>query len=253
MYNYRWPSFSLGLADRLILIQFNWTFKGDFSGTKIHSQDSCRRSKGQKKMLKLLRTPCIRCMRRVCDVHICGGCAQDHAEQSRTERNRRRNGTHGAEKRELTAARGAACLLAHLSVLNLYVVSATGSAPTIPPPPPPVPSAGLAASERDGEAEKGTGSGKGREGANGSEEERRSPGQGEIYLPRESCGREIESRESDKPTTVGAHPPHYAHRSRDFNVPGETAACRSSRGGKMGPRPDAKRGINDNNLFMTYS
>lgn len=51
---------------------------------------------------------------------------------------------------------------------------------------------------------------------------------GERYIfPAEFCGREIESRESDKPRRGAQHPPHYAHRSRDFNVPLEMAACRA--------------------------
>jgi len=52
---------------------------------------------------------------------------------------------------------------------------------------------------------------------------REPQGTGEIYLPGRIAVAKS-SQESDKPTTE-AHPPHYAHRSRDFNVPLEMAAC----------------------------
>jgi len=52
---------------------------------------------------------------------------------------------------------------------------------------------------------------------------REAQGTGEIYLPGRIAVAKS-SQESDKPTTE-AYPPHYAHRSRDFNVPLEMAAC----------------------------
>lgn len=51
---------------------------------------------------------------------------------------------------------------------------------------------------------------------------------GRDISSRESCGLAKSSQESDKPTTKKAHPPHYAHRSCDFNVPLEMAACHST-------------------------
>ena len=51
--------------------------------------------------------------------------------------------------------------------------------------------------------------------------EREGRKSGEIYLL--SCGREIESRVG-QPTTK-THPLHYAHRSRDLNVPLEMVVC----------------------------
>jgi len=49
--------------------------------------------------------------------------------QNRTERNRmKRNSGERSVEARADCSRGAACLLAHLPVLNLYVVSATGSA-----------------------------------------------------------------------------------------------------------------------------
>lgn len=90
--------------------------------------------KDKKEMLKLLRTG-----HPVYDAYACAACIYAVAA-SRTVRNRAdRSGIEGETEHSGEAradcGRGAACLLAHLSVLNLYVVSATGSAPTIPPGP----------------------------------------------------------------------------------------------------------------------
>lgn len=103
-------------------------------------------------------------------------------------------------------------------------------------PSPLVPSS-RAPAEKDGESEKGTGSGKGwrrtrtRRGRESEKERGREAfagAHGERYIFPGRVAVAKSSQESpDKPTTVGAHPPHYAHRSRDFNVPRETAACRS--------------------------
>lgn len=96
-------------------------------------------------------------------VHICGELCEQNGVWSRTERSGIEEETEHSGERACSGearadcGRGAACLLAHLSVLNLYVVSATGSTPSHPPwsHPPGAPA------EKDGESEKGTGSGKG--------------------------------------------------------------------------------------------
>lgn len=213
----------------------------------------------------------MRCMRRVRGVHICGGCEQNRAERSGAERNRRRNGTHGAaneraaEKRELTAAQGRSMFIgASLSLKSLCCLR-DGVRSDCPPSPSP-PSRGSIGEASVGEGRRIREGHRLRKGTGRSELDavgrtrarRRAVRRGaleEIYLPRESCGREIESRESDKPTTVGAHPPHYAHRSRDFSVPRETAACRSvapSRGGKTGP-PSPLPTLHVELIIITYS
>lgn len=65
---------------------------------------------------------------------LCGGCETEHNRtENRTERNRaernRMKWNRSERSREAQAdCTAAACLLAHLGVLNLYVVSSTGSA-----------------------------------------------------------------------------------------------------------------------------
>lgn len=65
--------------------------------------------------------------------------AKQNGVWSRTERSGIEEETEHSGERACSGearadcGRGAACLLAHLSVLNLYVVSATGSAPSHPP------------------------------------------------------------------------------------------------------------------------
>lgn len=150
---------------------------------------------------------------------------REEKRQNRTERNRmkRNSGERNVEARA-DCSRGAACLLAHLPVLNLYVVSATGSA---------IPLSHWRASSapRKRENPKRTGFERDR-----NENEpvvvggAREPAYtGEIYLPGRVAVAKS-SQESNKPTTE-AHPPHYAHRSRDFNVPLEMAACVTPRRG----------------------
>lgn len=60
------------------------------------------------------------------------GTEQNGAE-SKEKRNTRQPERARSGEARADCGKGAACLLAHLSVLNLYVVSATGSAPAIPP------------------------------------------------------------------------------------------------------------------------
>jgi len=105
-------------------------------GKKIHFQDSCRGIQRQKENVETAKGQDILCAR--IRVHMCGGCEQNGV-RNKTERSGIEGETEhtAANEREARAdcGRGAACLLAHLSVLNLYVVSATGSAPAIPPGP----------------------------------------------------------------------------------------------------------------------
>lgn len=164
-------------------------------------------------------------------------------KQNTTEQGTERNGTEQSgmkwnrseRSREAQAdCTAAACLLAHLGVLNLYVVSSTGSAISL-------------SHWRDGRRRENQHN-HGRDERNENKErmsrcehrearcwngwvtkrnekrlekEREGRKSGEIYLS--TCGREIESRVG-QPTTK-THPLHYAHRSRDLNVPLEMVVC----------------------------
>lgn len=155
-----------------------------------------------------------------------------------------RNGTQRrTQRREARAdcGRGAACLLAHLPVLNLYVVSATGSGhpPSLPSPPP---LGGGPSSRGRRETESPVWHRLYGKGA-------RRNAVGRERLEGRAQGRDISSRQrvlrsrnrvkrvgqTDDRRAGAQHPPHYAHRSRDFNVPLEMAACRAEpRGGGRG-------------------
>ncbi|XP_076181625.1 uncharacterized protein LOC143153883 [Ptiloglossa arizonensis] len=65
----------------------------------------------------------------------CAGCETEHnrteqnrTERSRAERNRMKRNRSERSREAQADCTAAACLLAHLGVLNLYVVSSTGSA-----------------------------------------------------------------------------------------------------------------------------
>jgi len=114
--------------------------------------------------------------------------------QNRTERNRmKRNSGERSVEARADCSRGAACLLAHLPVLNLYVVSATGSA---------IPLSHWRASpcrERKRERERGRIRGTDferdeKERTGGGWQSERGAGYGRDISSRENCGREIESR-----------------------------------------------------------
>lgn len=143
-------------------------------------------------------------------------------EQNRTKRNRMRNGTaaNATERSASWLRQGRSMFIGASSSLKSLCCLRDGVWPS--PLPPPV---GGTRTESPWHRLYGKGA---REGAVGREA-RRARTRGEIYL----LGGVLRSRNRVKGVGQtddrGAHPPHYAHRSRDFNVPLEMVALRGTR------------------------
>lgn len=93
---------------------------------------------------------------------------------------------------------------------------------------PPIPLAvwgkeGESEAPRFGKGEKDEGGRKERTGAASLAERKRSTQ--EIYLPELRSRNRVKSRTTNYQPTTNVHPPHYAHRSRYFNVPLEMVVC----------------------------